>query len=245
MFHEIRLTTVDSTNRYASERATEWPLPAVVVTETQTAGRGRGGNRWWSGPGGLTCSLVVAADQSPFQGTEQGLLSLLTAAVLRDYLLSIDGLRGEPFHLKWPNDLYLRERKVCGILLEQASSDPARLVIGVGLNVNNSWSLAPEELREQGIALCDVLGGPYEREELLQGFLRHFAEHYSATTKARQLLCESWKQAHLLDGRIITLEQSGAIHVGRCEGVDEDGALLLRDMHTTRRIHSATILDWE
>ncbi len=245
MFHEIRLTTVDSTNRYASERAREWPLPAVVVAESQTAGRGRGGNRWWSGPGGLTCSLVVAADWSPFQGNEQGLLSLLTTAVLRDYLQTIDGLRGEPFQLKWPNDLYLRERKVCGILLEQASCDPTRLVIGVGLNVNNSWALAPEELREQGIALCDVLGGPCEQEELLQGFLQHFAEHFAEPDQARELLRESWKQAHLLDGRIITIEQSGEIRVGRCEGVDEDGALLLRDIHTTRRIHSATILDWE
>ncbi len=241
----IYLEQVDSTNRYASAHARDLSLPAVVVAEEQSAGRGRGSNRWWSAPGGLTFSLVIRASQYQIARREQGLLSLLTAAVLRQSLCDARIARPDQLQLKWPNDLYLNQRKVCGILLEQAVSDTDCLVIGIGLNVNNSWNTAPEDLRDRGIALCDVAGAACSRERILIEFARLFSQLLEEPDMGRQCLVTAWRAAHLLDGKIVSLEQSGELLVGRCEGIDEDGALLLRQVQGLCRIHSATILGWE
>lgn len=236
---------LDSTNRHASVQGDVYSSPAVVIAQTQTAGKGRGKNQWWSSTGALTFSIVIRPQDWNIPASEQTLLSLLTASAIRQVLCDHHQIPATQLQLKWPNDLYLRERKVCGILLEQSVKAAQVLVIGIGLNVNNSWSQAPQDLQSKGIALCDVTGEPLSREQILIDLLLYFEQLLASAELRDKLLKTSWSKAHLLDGKIVTLEQSGEITAGRCEGIDDDGALLIREMHGLRRIHSAVILGWE
>jgi len=240
----VLLNEVDSTNRYATAHADQLQPPTLIHADQQTAGRGRGGNRWWSTVGALTFSFLIRPGDYGISAEERVRLSLLTAAVLRDVIRTQLSLPGSWLQMKWPNDLYLRGRKACGILLEQAGKHGSGLIVGVGLNVNNSWEHAPEELREKGIALCDVRNDTIDTTALLAAFADSFLTTLE-DADLRQATLAAGRQSHLLDGQIVTLERSGDRLTGLCEGIDDDGALLIRDAYGQQRVHSAVILDWE
>lgn len=125
-----------STNLLLKEEATGLPSGTVMVTDCQTAGRGRLGRPWSSGPGvDLTFSVLLRPAVSPERAP---LLSLAAAVATAEVLETLPGLRGRVW-VKWPNDVLVDDKKVCGILLE-SSLGGERLewvVIGVGLNVNS------------------------------------------------------------------------------------------------------------
>ncbi|MCA9419132.1 MAG: biotin--[acetyl-CoA-carboxylase] ligase, partial [Candidatus Omnitrophica bacterium] len=118
-----------STNDLALQRATIEALdtPLLVIAERQTAGRGRGGNQWWSAPGALTFSLLIDRETLDLREASDPRLSLTTGLAVSDALVDI--LPIGDFQLKWPNDIYLESRKVAGILLERSSTTPNRLVV--------------------------------------------------------------------------------------------------------------------
>ncbi|HWS15327.1 MAG TPA: biotin--[acetyl-CoA-carboxylase] ligase, partial [Candidatus Methylomirabilis sp.] len=138
------LAVTDSTNRVAMEMAEHGAKHGtVVVADAQTAGRGRMGRRWESPPGkNLYVSMLL---RPPVPTVEAPQLSLVTGVALADAVEAM----GVSASLKWPNDLYLGERKAAGILAEMAS-DPdgvRHVVIGVGLNVNMEEADFPPVLR--------------------------------------------------------------------------------------------------
>ena len=111
--------------------------PSLVLTCEQTAGRGRKGNAWWSSTGALTFTLVVNADELPMSSERRPMISLATGLAVRDALQT--HLPEQEFSLKWPNDVFTGEQKICGILVEQHSiADRQAVLIGIGINVNNS-----------------------------------------------------------------------------------------------------------
>ena len=104
-----------STNDQAARLAAEEFLacPALVLTEEQTAGRGRGGNRWWSSRGGLMFSLILSGGDSAANWSGYSLTAgLAICEALAAEIPAVD------FTVKWPNDVYANERKICGILIE-------------------------------------------------------------------------------------------------------------------------------
>jgi len=163
-YHE----TIDSTNDDALEfcRNNPCPVPLLVVTSRQTAGRGRSSNQWWSTTGALTCSLVIRPDDFGIAEREWPKASLTTGLSI---CLALDTLAGEQeVSLKWPNDVWMNRRKICGILIEVGGRRPApTLVIGIGINVNNSFSGAPDELREIATSLVDTTGTVFDLTEVL------------------------------------------------------------------------------
>ena len=102
-------------------------LPALVLTDMQTAGRGRGDHRWWASPGALTFSLVVPglADR---EGTPWSRIALTAGLAVGHALQQLQP--GLPVGLKWPNDVYVSGRKICGILVEVPPRRSDRLVVG-------------------------------------------------------------------------------------------------------------------
>ena len=136
-------------------RVDECETPLVVLAELQTAGRGRGSNRWWAGPGALTFSLVVDLENGQ-RAVGDTRISLATALAVRDALSTFD--RTARFQLKWPNDIYLQSRKIAGILLERPALYLNRLVVGIGVNANNSLQGAPAALQETSNSFCDATG---------------------------------------------------------------------------------------
>jgi BirA family biotin operon repressor/biotin-[acetyl-CoA-carboxylase] ligase len=114
----------------------EVPLPLLVVAAEQTAGRGRGSNRWWSPRGGLTFSLALEAPPTKLPPPRWPQVALATGLAVCEALEEL--VPRADLRLKWPNDVYLSGRKVCGILSESVPGCRDRIVIGIGINVNNT-----------------------------------------------------------------------------------------------------------
>ena len=113
-FHQA----IDSTNNRALQvaRTAEYESPLLVLAESQTQGRGRGTNLWWAQPGALTFSLLIKTDQAQLPPDRWPQVSLTAGLAVCE---AIEEFVGEPaIQLKWPNDVYVRQRKACGILIE-------------------------------------------------------------------------------------------------------------------------------
>ena len=201
-------------------------LPALVLAEQQTAGRGRGANRWWSAAGALTFSVVfeAASFQIPSQLLPQ--ISLATGLAVCETLRK--ELPGQRACLKWPNDIYLEGRKVCGILVETSRPSAPFVVVGVGINVNNSLQRAPAELRTIATSLVDVAGRPCDRTSLLIGALQQLELQLRRFRTHRIEFLDRWRELCLLQGRTVCLEVGDRQFIGVCQSIDNEGALLLQ-----------------
>jgi BirA family biotin operon repressor/biotin-[acetyl-CoA-carboxylase] ligase len=160
---------VDSTNNLAAERAKSGKakMPLLILADRQTAGRGRGTNRWWTGPGSLACSLLVGDPFLPQSSSDYPLLGLATGIAVVDAVQRF--LPGHQVGLLWPNDISVANRKLGGILIEVAGRNYA--ILGIGANVNNPMEDAPVELRSSAVSLFDLTGIQVDLTELLIGIL--------------------------------------------------------------------------
>ena len=243
------LARADSTNTRLLERARTDARPCLLVAEEQTAGRGRQGRAWASAPGAsLTFSLALPLAPADWSG-----LSLAVGVALADALEPADGPRRQDLRigLKWPNDLWLLDppdagagrsigRKLGGVLIETVASAERRIaVIGIGLNLLPLADGAP--------ALASGYAGLHELDPavtapatlariaapLVQALLRFEREGFAPCLPA-------WARRDLLRGRAVTTT-SAAAPEGEAEGVDAQGALLLRAGGQLHRVVSGEV----
>jgi BirA family biotin operon repressor/biotin-[acetyl-CoA-carboxylase] ligase len=239
-WHEQLGSTSDRAIELAALNAQ--PLPLLVIARRQTAGRGRGENRWWSAPGALTFSLVIDGFGLGVSQDRWPRLSLATALVVGDAIRQ--QVPQADVQLKWPNDVYIAGRKVCGILVEVPGAAPGRVVIGAGLNVNNSLAAAPAEIQDSAVALCDVARRELDLTAILKSILRGLETEMSRLGRDELCLARRWQPYCLLEGETITLRQGNHQHTGICDSIDEDGALLLRTRQGTERFISGSVVAW-
>jgi BirA family biotin operon repressor/biotin-[acetyl-CoA-carboxylase] ligase len=213
-------------------------VPLLVHTAQQSAGRGRGENRWWSSPGALTFSVVVDTVDLRLESHHWPLVSLATALAVRQAVS--DFAPGIPLSLKWPNDVFSAGRKVCGILVETVPGLP-RLVIGVGLNVNNTFHAAPPDVRERAVSLAELTGSDLDATEILVRILAHLHDEIAAIRTQPGCLAQRWRETCLLAGRVVTIENGAGRITGRCQGIDESGGLLLETADGPRRLYGGTV----
>ncbi|HEU5441812.1 MAG TPA: biotin--[acetyl-CoA-carboxylase] ligase [Ktedonobacterales bacterium] len=212
---------IDSTNTYAVQLAREGATDGTLVTtDDQTAGRGRIGRGWRSLPGQqLAVSLVLRPGFSPH------FLVMASALAVAETIEVVAELAAD---VKWPNDVQVGVRKVCGILIE-TSADFA--VLGIGLNVNGSLA-ADAELAARATTLAEAASRPLAREALLIALLTRLDAlyaHLSAGGMAAQGdLRRRWRARLVTLGRRVVLLQGEQTVAGMAEDVDADGALLLR-----------------
>jgi BirA family biotin operon repressor/biotin-[acetyl-CoA-carboxylase] ligase len=170
----IWLERVDSTNDEARRHISEIDNLSVVSALEQTKGRGQRGNRWSSQPGeNLTFSIVVKDFR--IKANEQSAISQATALSLVD-LLSRHEIKAR---IKWPNDIYAGDEKICGILIENSlkGSEIDWSIIGIGLNVNQT--AFPEDLpNPTSMKLCTGNSNPYNTREILEEFMGIFTGYY-------------------------------------------------------------------
>ncbi|MCA9443165.1 MAG: biotin--[acetyl-CoA-carboxylase] ligase [Candidatus Omnitrophica bacterium] len=234
-----------STNDLALQRATIEALdtPLLVIAERQTAGRGRGGNQWWSAPGALTFSLLIDRETLDLREASDPRLSLTTGLAVSDALGDI--LPIGDFQLKWPNDIYLESRKVAGILLERSSTTPNRLVVGIGVNVNNSLSAAPEDIRTSATSLHDTSGGDYRLSILLLTILNRLEVRYRMLADNDPRLAVEWEDRCYLRNRFVRVESGDGVVEGVCRGIDKEGALLIDTHSGLHRLVNGVVLGIE
>ena len=247
-----------STNDLALDLASaSRELPLLVLAERQTAGRGRGANRWWSGDGGLTFSLVIdwpttsaaavgptplapsAGNSQRGRGTGWMRVSLAAALAVHDVLCVL--VPDKRVGLKWPNDVFLANRKICGILIELRPDTANRLVLGIGLNVNNSFRDAPDVVRQLGTSLCDATGAPLVMTRVLIALLDSLATRLKQLREERLELVRAWQPHCALSGHWIEIDSGSRKTLGRCNGIAEDGALLLDTESGRQRCYSGVV----
>lgn len=227
-----------STNDRAKQLAVaETPLPALVLADRQTAGRGRGDHRWWAGDGALTFSLLIDPASYGIATEQLGLLSLTTAVAVIDAVQQTAGLA---CGYKWPNDVLLSGKKLAGILLE--SPRPGRLVVGVGINVENSFEEAPAEVRSRATSLA---GTKRTRQQVLEAFLNEYAKRLAQLASKDAGPIEAARSACTLTGQNITLRDSDRTTKGLCRGLADNGALLLEGAAGLERFVAGTIERFE
>jgi BirA family transcriptional regulator, biotin operon repressor / biotin---[acetyl-CoA-carboxylase] ligase len=169
VYHYAEVTP--STQRMLGEESAEG---AVAVTEEQTEGRGRLGRRWEAAPG--TSILVSVLLVPPVEPPRLPELSLVAGGAVAQAIAEITGI--EPA-IKFPNDLLIGMRKVAGILAE---SSEGRVVLGIGVNVNQTAQELPADTLTPPTSLRVVLGEPVDRARLLAAILLHLERDYDAWT---------------------------------------------------------------
>lgn len=196
----------------------------VLLTDAQTAGKGRLG-RVWQAPSGS--SLLLSMLFRPALGAPQG--PRLTMCVGLGAAAAVEEVTGLPVQLKWPNDLLLHGKKLAGVLTEtQLEGDRiAYAVVGLGLNVNLALP-ADHELAPTAISLSQALGQPVCRLALLQALLRHIEDHYTRL-QAGHSPYAAWAQRMAYYGQTVQVTLPDTTLSGTVAGVNPDGALLVRD----------------
>lgn len=226
---------LDSTNLELRRLALEGaPEGTTVVADFQSRGRGRRGRSWLAPPGtALHASVLLRPERPP---AEVGRLTLLTAVAARRAVEVVTGLLPG---VKWPNDLVLRGRKCCGILLEMAAQQDAVefVVVGVGINVNQMEEDFPAEVRSTATSLRLELGAPVCRIDLLAALLATLEEVYDAWRAGRDAaLLDEWRAACVHLGQRVRVLGSGTEWTGLALDVEADGSLLLRPDGSTQTV---------
>lgn len=242
VFYQTRMTsTNDEARRLAREGTPDW---TVVLTEEQTAGRGRRGARWVSPPGRNGIVSVLRRPGPGLPPEKWARFTLAAALAGCDALDAVPGLSATA-EIKWPNDLYLSGRKVAGILVESAfAAKGGFVVIGTGFNLNLETSDFPEELRESATSVWLGRGGPWlDRTVFLTNYLQAMeARCVAAEEDFERLRKEAWRRSWLANRRV-TLTSAGQIMEGIVFGLGPEGELLLKlDNGAVQVISSADLV---
>lgn len=235
---------IDSTNSY-SVRTVEQSraLPALVGADSQSSGRGRGRNQWWGGQGSLTFSVIMAPADYGIGQQQWPLLSLLVGLSIAEGLASFAGHAN--VQLKWPNDVYMEGRKICGILMETASARTDIVIVGVGINVNNSFEQAPADVRSRATSLAEQTSVETSAEQVLVATLQQLQRVVERFETEAAALLDSYRERCFLTGKQLAIDSLQGLITGTCLGIDDDGALRLMTAAGTQRVlaGSVTILE--
>ncbi len=211
--------------------------PLLIVADQQTAGRGRGNNRWWTGPGSLAFSLLVdpalwdlPAGAAPLRSLAAGVAVVAAIA---------PHLHPHRVGLHWPNDVYVGPRKLAGILIDLLAD--GRHILGIGLNVNNSLAAAPAEVRDRATSLGDLTARHHDRTGLLLDILSELAATFRQAAAEPEAFGRRFQDLCLQIGERLTVTAHGTSTAGRCRGIAADGALLLETERGVQRIYSGTL----
>ncbi len=230
--------TIDSTNVYAAQLAREGaPAGTVVIADEQTGGKGRLGRSWVSPAGvNLYVSLILRPSVATAVAPQ---LNLLAAVAVAEAISEVSDLTPA---IKWPNDVLVDGKKVCGILAEMQTEAGAlrSVVLGIGVNINAPLTAFPPELHDKASSLFLLGGRLLDRATFTAALLTHLEKLYVLWLEQGFLAIRpAWERhAAALIGKSITVAAPEGTLVGTVLGLDSDGALLLRDENdgTPRRV---------
>ena len=238
-YHRRLSSTNDRARQCAAEAAQGGgELPLLVVADEQTAGRGRGSRRWWTGPGSLAFSLLVGpghAAENRWGGSP--LVALAAALAVVETVQPL--LASHRVGIDWPNDVMAAGGKLAGVLVEVLPD--GRQILGIGLNTNNSLAQAPAELKQTATTLLELTGVPHDQTTILltllarlEGNLAQLASEPGRIGARADALC-------LQHGKTLTLSSGSRPVTGRCAGIATDGALLLDTRDGRQAFHSGML----
>ena len=232
---------IGSTNTAALEAAADGaPEGSVFLAEQQTSGRGRGSHTWHSAESvGIYCSVILRPTLPP---SEILVLALAAGLAVRTAIRDFDE-KLDP-DLKWPNDVLLDGKKVCGILAEMnAEATRVRhIVVGIGINVNQASF--PEDLQSIATSLRVASGTEWSRVELCAALLKSLDSEYRnllARPEARGSILKRFQEhSSTVRGRQVRVEETPEL-AGVSEGLDERGFLQIRTPQGLKTVLSGTV----
>jgi BirA family transcriptional regulator, biotin operon repressor / biotin---[acetyl-CoA-carboxylase] ligase len=233
---------IGSTNTAAMAAAAEGaPEGSVFLAEEQTAGRGRGAHVWHSArSAGIYCSSVLRPALPP---SDVLVLSLAAGLAVQAAIEQVDSR--VTADLKWPNDVLIEGKKVCGILTEMnAEATRVRyIVVGIGINVNQASF--PKELAATSLRL--KTGSEWSRVELVAELLKALNREYHGlveNSNARESILKRFtERSSWVRGKNVRIEENSSSFEGTTEGLDERGFLLVRNAQGLKTVLSGTVRD--
>jgi BirA family biotin operon repressor/biotin-[acetyl-CoA-carboxylase] ligase len=225
----IHFFETDSTNTQAQQYALDGCQEGTVITaESQTKGRGRRSRDWYSPHGKGIYMSVILYPRISLKGLPR--ITLVAAVAAAEALQASAGIRVE---IKWPNDLLMNNKKICGILTELNSlgNEKNVVIVGIGINVNTPLEMFPADIADIATSILIETKQPPPRPVIIKSLIEHFDHYYEIFLHGGfNSILEKWKDYSNIIGRKINVNQTGGVHVtGTVIDVDADGALLVRD----------------
>lgn len=217
--------SIDSTNTYGKEIARESNEGRIIIAEEQTKGRGRLGRDWQSNKNeGIYFSIILKPKLSPEK------ISRLTLVGASAVVMALDEL-GIESYIKWPNDVIVNNKKLCGILTEMAGelNSIDYVIMGIGINANNSMESFDEEVLKKATSLKLELGEKINRQSLLASILNNFEKLYLEFTEEDKFesTLKIARERSILIGREVRLIRGNEKENIRVIDINENGELLV------------------
>jgi len=228
---------VDSTNDVARELADEDAEEGtLVIAESQRSGKGRRGKRWISPSGGVWMTIILRPDIEPPKAPQ---LTLVTGVAVAETLNQECGL---DVGIKWPNDILIGDKKVCGILTE-VKADMGKVdyvLVGIGIDLNVDLNIFPPELRGGATSLKAELDREIMGAELVATFLKNFEIYYGEFKQGKfRKILNRWRKLSKTIGNYVEVHKKGGPIYGEAVGINKDGKLILElDDGSLRKIIS-------
>ncbi|HRN47718.1 MAG TPA: biotin--[acetyl-CoA-carboxylase] ligase [Niabella sp.] len=242
----IELPAIDSTNNYAlslvktqklTERQTTSLHGTVVFAHEQLQGKGQRGKKWLSAPGeNLLMSLIL--DTKAIKLHQQFLLSAFIATKTRHFVEKL--IEKETF-IKWPNDIYIQDKKAGGILIENilAGSDWKWAVAGIGININQKEFDASIP---NAISINQITGLPYNCKDLAAKLSKLIIENFDSVTIKGEELINEYNQFLFRRGQQVRFKKENRLFEAQVIGVNTNGKLIVN--HSTQELFSFGEIEW-
>ncbi|MFT9496412.1 biotin--[acetyl-CoA-carboxylase] ligase [Anaerosolibacter sp.] len=225
----VHYDTIDSTNNMAKRIAGEGGDEGVVViSEEQTGGRGRLGRQWMSPKGtGIWMSLILRPSIAPAEAAK---ITQIAAAAVASAIRYVTGCEAG---IKWPNDIILQKKKVCGILTEMGAelNSVNYIVVGIGINANVDVALFPEDIKKIATSIKACVGNSISRKELVLQILKEFEALYLDFIHTKSIgksvdIC----RAHSVTlGNMVKIINRDQTIIAEAIDLTEEGELLIRN----------------
>lgn len=229
-------STQDRAQALAADLATR--LPVLIVADRQRLGRGRGGNSWYTGAGSLALSLAYDPRDWGLDSSLDPRRSLAAGMAVIDALAP--WVRGLSIGLHWPNDVFCEGRKLAGILIDALSG--GRIVLGIGINTNNTFDSANVEVRRRAISILAATGAAVDHQQLVGRLLGSLRHCHTLLSEAPASFGQRCQELCLQVGQPITLKSGSETVSGMCVGLAQDGAICLETPTGSRKFYSGVLL---
>ena len=232
--------TIDSTNTKAQELAEKgYPSGTLVVADKQESGKGRRGRSWVSPSGtGIFMTLMIKPDINP---NNASMLTLVAALAVAKAITSVTG---EEALIKWPNDIVVNGKKVCGILTEMnAQFDYINhIVVGIGINVHNESF--PEEISQMASSLMIEAGGKrFHRAQIIAETMSYFEQYYDTFLKTQDLsaLVREYDELLVNMNRAVRVLDPKEPFDGKAMGITPKGELIVDTWESRKLVSSGEV----
>lgn len=215
---------VNSTNEKAIELADDVAEGTVIIAEKQKRGMGRFGREWFSPEGGVYVSVILKPKLSLINAPKITLIAgIAVAKVIRK--LGLDA------KIKWPNDVLIHGKKVCGILTNAITRDDKVdiAVVGIGINANVDINTFPKELHESATSLKEELKTDVSLEKIIKDLLYELEINYETLKEGKfAYLLNEWKKLSNTIGKKVKIKMETEVIEGNAVGINKDGTLILK-----------------